>query len=84
MSSVASLARFIGPALGGWLLQRDRINPGTTHYGRTPYWVGALLMLVAFALAVIVNPTQAHGDSGSDGVEGLSKGEEAREAVGTD
>jgi MFS transporter, DHA1 family, tetracycline resistance protein len=52
MASVASLARIIGPVLGDYLLGRDR-NPGmpTEHYGRTPYWTSAVIMLVALALA---------------------------------
>jgi multidrug resistance protein len=83
MSSVASLARFIGPGLGGWLLQRDRINP-STHYGRTPYWVSALLMLVALILAVTVNPTEAHQTVRTGDQKEPNEDNEARQAVGSD
>jgi MFS family permease len=50
MASVASLARIIGPVLGGWLLSMDvEREPG---YGKTPYWVSGGIMLVAFVVAV--------------------------------
>jgi DHA1 family tetracycline resistance protein-like MFS transporter len=48
MQSSASLARIIGPVLGGSLLGRD--NPA--EYGRMPFWTGAVIMLVAFLLAL--------------------------------
>ncbi|HWX42799.1 MAG TPA: MFS transporter [Blastocatellia bacterium] len=48
MQSSASLARIIGPVLGGSLLGRD--NPA--EYGRMPFWTGAAIMLVAFLLAL--------------------------------
>jgi multidrug resistance protein len=49
-ASVASLARIIGPVLGGWLLGRD---PDTaSSYGRTAYWGSAAIMLVALLLAL--------------------------------
>lgn len=54
MASVASLARIIGPVLGGWLLMRDPVE--SEHYGRTPYWTSAAIMLVAFGLALSVRP----------------------------
>lgn len=47
MASSASLARIIGPAMGGFLLSRDP-DP---LYGRTPYWTSAAIMLVALAVA---------------------------------
>src|SRR5581483_2677487 len=37
MASVASLARIIGPMLGGFLLGRD--NEQDAYYGKTVYWV---------------------------------------------
>jgi len=52
LTSVASLARIIGPVLGGWLLDRD--GDGSAHYGRTPYWTSAAIMLVALGLALTV------------------------------
>lgn len=50
MASVASLARIIGPVLGGWLLSLDA-DQGP-HYGRSPYWTSGVIMFVALALAV--------------------------------
>jgi len=52
MASVASLARIIGPVLGGWLLSRD--PDFSSLYGRTPYWVSSAIMLVALGLALTV------------------------------
>ena len=52
LSSVASLARIIGPVLGGWLLSRD--SDISANYGRTPYWTSAAIMLVALGLAISV------------------------------
>jgi DHA1 family tetracycline resistance protein-like MFS transporter len=52
MASVASLARIIGPVLGGWLLSLDADPAG--HYGRSPYWTSAAIMLMAFALAMTI------------------------------
>jgi DHA1 family tetracycline resistance protein-like MFS transporter len=50
MQSAASLARIVGPVMGGWLLNHD-----ATHlvdaFGRTPYWSAGLVMLAALALA---------------------------------
>lgn len=60
LQSAASLARVIGPILGGWLLERD-VNSETAHYGRTPFWTGGIIMLVAFCVALTVrsSPAQA-------------------------
>jgi DHA1 family tetracycline resistance protein-like MFS transporter len=70
MASVASLARIIGPILGGTLLGRDPDN--SAHYGRTPYWTSSVIMLVALALALTVKAKTAvseeevSGDSGGE------------------
>ena len=58
MSSVASLARIIGPLFGGWLLGRDT-NRVAEHYGITPYWVSGSIMLVALVLALTLPSTLA-------------------------
>jgi DHA1 family tetracycline resistance protein-like MFS transporter len=55
MSSAASLARVIGPALGGFLLGMDAHD--FSIYGRTPYWVSGAIMLVALGLAATLNST---------------------------
>lgn len=52
MASVASLARIIGPLLGGWLLSRDP-NQGSL-YGRGPYWTSGAIMLVALGVAITI------------------------------
>ena len=53
MASAASLARIIGPMLGGWLLSRDPND--SSHYGRSPYWTSALIMLVALGIAITIH-----------------------------
>ncbi|MFL6214982.1 MAG: MFS transporter [Blastocatellia bacterium] len=50
MASVASLARIIGPVLGGFLLGRD--SDQEALYGKTVYWVSGSIMVIALALAV--------------------------------
>ena len=52
LSSVASLARIIGPVLGGFLLSRDA--DALARYGRTPYWTSGAIMLIALGLAISV------------------------------
>ena len=56
LQSVASLARIIGPVLGGFLLSRD----AQAIYGKTPFWAGGAIMLVALALSVSLNSSPAH------------------------
>ncbi len=51
MQSAASLARIIGPVLGGLLLNYDASAVGSP-FGRTPYWVAGCVMLAAFLCAV--------------------------------
>ncbi|OGX41740.1 MAG: hypothetical protein A3C53_08685 [Omnitrophica WOR_2 bacterium RIFCSPHIGHO2_02_FULL_68_15] len=51
MQSAASLARIVGPVLGGWLLHHDAVTLAA-HFGQTPYWAGAGLLLAALALAL--------------------------------
>ncbi len=57
MSAVASLARIIGPVLGGFLLDFDSMRVGGqgVEYGRTPYWTSAAIMVIALLLAVSVH-----------------------------
>lgn len=49
MQSSASLARIVGPVLGGWLLNCDAMQ-AAAPFGRTAYWVGGFLSAVAFLL----------------------------------
>lgn len=50
MQSTASLARLVGPVLGGVLLQHDAFQ-APELFGRTPYWAGAAILVVALAAA---------------------------------
>ena len=51
MQSSASVARIVGPVLGGWLLNYDALH-AVSSYGRTPYWTSGAIMLVALVLAI--------------------------------
>lgn len=53
MQSAASLARIIGPVLGGWLLNYDQVHLAE-QFGRTPYWTSGTIMCVAAILAIIL------------------------------
>jgi DHA1 family tetracycline resistance protein-like MFS transporter len=50
MQSAGSAGRLLGPLLGGWLLMLDLKKP-IAEYGRTPFFVGALLCFIAAVLA---------------------------------
>jgi len=53
MQSCGSLGRLCGPLMAGWLLSFD--VPGKiAHYARTPFWVSAGLMIVAFGFTRLV------------------------------
>ena len=53
MQSSASFARIIGPVVGGWLLNYDAVHLAS-EFGRTPYWVGGGVMLIACILALVI------------------------------
>ncbi len=58
--SVSSLARIVGPVLGGWLLSRDdavaSVAAGYAYpYGRTPFWTGGFIMIVAFMVSLTID-----------------------------
>ena len=53
MQSAGSFGRLIGPLLGGWLLMFDLGKP-VSFYARTPFFVGAGFLVVAFLLALSV------------------------------
>jgi DHA1 family tetracycline resistance protein-like MFS transporter len=57
LQSAASLARIIGPVLGGFLLNYDEKHP-TAHFGRTPYWAAAAIMMVALLLSLSLHSTE--------------------------
>jgi MFS family permease len=71
MASAASLARIIGPVLGGWLLSRD--PDSSALYGRTPYWASSAIMLIALGLALTVQSKSSSGREAA-GVERGSEG----------
>ena len=50
MQSAASLARIVGPVLGGALLDYDAARH-VARYAQTPYWAGGGIMCVALLLA---------------------------------
>lgn len=53
MQSSSSLARIIGPVLGGWMLNLDLLR-AEAHYGRAPYWTAAAIVLVACGLTLCI------------------------------
>jgi MFS family permease len=73
MASVASLARIIGPVLGGWLLSRDA--DFSSHYGRTPYWTSSVIMLVALGLALTVRTPEENAQRTAPRIESERGGE---------
>ena len=50
MQSAGSLARIVGPVVGGWLLNHDAMYAAES-FGRTPYWLAGIFMVVACVLA---------------------------------
>lgn len=71
LQSAGSLGRALGPMLGGWLLGFDS---GHEHYGRTPFWVAAVLMLATLVYAFKLRTPQLPeaGDSGPDASGGMA------------
>ena len=69
MSSVASLARIIGPLFGGLLLQRDT-DRGADRYGITPYWISGSIMVVALVLALTLPSAVASKKEEAEAVGG--------------
>ena len=67
MASVASLARIIGPVLGGTLLGLD--SDSSAHYGRTPYWTSSAIMLIALGLAFTVRTGEENAQPAARQIE---------------
>jgi DHA1 family tetracycline resistance protein-like MFS transporter len=59
MQSAASLARIMGPVLGGVLLGTASIS--SAQFGRAPYWTAAAIMLIAFGLSTTVRQSAIAG-----------------------
>ena len=64
MQSSASMARIIGPVLGGLLLNGDT-GRLPEHYGRMAFWTAGVLVFLGFGLAVSLNITAGTGTDGS-------------------
>ena len=68
LQSAASLARIIGPVLGGYLLGRDATRD--LSYGKTPFWTGGAIMLLALGIALTLQPGSVSAEEESVGLEG--------------
>src|SRR5450755_3839487 len=69
MQSAGSTGRLLGPLLGGWLLMLDLKKP-ITEYGRTPFFVGALLCFIGALLAFCLK--KPAGDRSVENVPAVS------------
>jgi MFS transporter, DHA1 family, tetracycline resistance protein len=58
MQAAASLGRFFGPLLGGWLLAFNAKR--TLDFGKAPFWVGSALLIVSLVLTTAVSVRQAN------------------------
>jgi hypothetical protein len=65
LQSSGALARWVGPAVGGWLLAMDvhRLKPEL--YALTPLWTGALLVAVSIAFTLTL-PRASVADVAAD------------------
>jgi DHA1 family tetracycline resistance protein-like MFS transporter len=52
MQASASLGRFFGPLLGGWLLAFN--SRRTPDFGKAPFWIGSALLIVSLVLTTTV------------------------------
>jgi MFS family permease len=56
MQACASLGRFFGPLIGGWLLA---FNPRhTLDFGKAPFWISSGLLVVSLLLTTMVSIRQ--------------------------
>jgi MFS transporter, DHA1 family, tetracycline resistance protein len=53
MQASASLGRFVGPLLGGWLLAFNSRH--TPEFGRVPFWIGSALLVFSLVLTTTVS-----------------------------
>ena len=68
MQASASLGRFFGPLLGGWLLAFN--SKRTLDFGKAPFWVGSALLIVSLVLTTTVSVRQP--DTQNAGLPGES------------
>ncbi len=60
MQASASLGRFGGPLLGGWLLA---FNPrGTLEFGKAPFWIGSGLLIVSLILTTTASVRRSEAE----------------------
>jgi DHA1 family tetracycline resistance protein-like MFS transporter len=56
MQASASLGRFFGPPLGGWLLAFN--SRRTLEFGKAPFWIASALLIVSLVLTTMVSVRQ--------------------------
>jgi multidrug resistance protein len=56
MQASASLGRFFGPPVGGWLLAFNLKR--TPDFGKAPFWIGSALLVVSLVLTTTVSTRQ--------------------------
>jgi predicted MFS family arabinose efflux permease len=56
MQASASLGRFIGPLLGGWLVAFNARR--TLDFGRAPFWTGGVLLIISLLVTTMVSVRQ--------------------------
>jgi MFS family permease len=66
MQACASLGRFVGPLLGGWLLAFNTRR--TPEFGKAPFWIGSALLIVSLVLTTMVSVRRA--DTREEGLPG--------------
>ncbi|PWU10795.1 MAG: tetracycline resistance MFS efflux pump [Verrucomicrobia bacterium] len=63
MQSAGSLGRFVGPLIAMALVQLDT----PSHYGRSPFWAGAIFLLIAFGLVLTFSQKKIQLNAVSNG-----------------
>jgi hypothetical protein len=66
MQACASLGRFVGPLLGGWLLAFNARS--TLEFGKAPFWISSALLMVSLFLTTMVSVRRA--DTREQGLPG--------------
>jgi MFS family permease len=66
MQACASLGRFVGPLLGGWLLAFNTRR--TPEFGKAPFWISSALLIVSLVLTTMVSVRRA--DTREEGLPG--------------
>jgi predicted MFS family arabinose efflux permease len=66
MQACASLGRFVGPLLGGWLLALNARS--TPEFGKAPFWISSALLMVSLFLTTMLSVRRA--DTREEGLPG--------------